>query len=111
MAFRATDLPAPVVPATSRWGILARSATIGRPLMSLPRARVRGDLASANSGALRVSERRTISRDSLGISRPTVVLPGITSTTRTEMADRERARSLARLEIWLTFTPGAGCSS
>ena len=35
-------------------------------------------------------------------------LPGITSTTRTLIADSERARSLARLEIWLTFTPGAG---
>ena len=43
MAFKATDLPDPVVPATSRWGIFARSTTTGRPLMSLPRARVRMD--------------------------------------------------------------------
>ena len=35
-------------------------------------------------------------------------LPGITSTTRTAMADRARARSLARLLICATFTPGAG---
>ena len=111
MALRATDLPAPVVPATSRCGILARSATAGWPLMSLPSARVSGALASANSLALRFSDSRTISRCSLGISSPTVVLPGITSTTRTLMADRERARSLARLVIWLTLTPAAGCSS
>ena len=45
MALMATDLPDPVVPATRRWGILARSATTGWPEMSLPRARVRGDLA------------------------------------------------------------------
>ena len=35
-------------------------------------------------------------------------LPGITSTTRTLIADSERARSLERPVIWLTFTPGAG---
>ncbi len=39
---------------------------------------------------------------------PTVVLPGITSTTRTLITASERARSLARLEIRLTFTPAAG---
>ena len=37
------DLPAPVVPATSRWGILARSAPIARPAMSLPSHTVSGD--------------------------------------------------------------------
>ena len=31
MAFSATDLPLPVVPATSRCGIVARSATTGAP--------------------------------------------------------------------------------
>ena len=39
---------------------------------------------------------------------PTTDLPGITSTTRTLMTARERARSLARLDIRETFTPGAG---
>ena len=37
-----TDLPAPVVPATSRCGISAKSATKGSPAMSLPSARVKG---------------------------------------------------------------------
>ena len=36
---------------------------------------------------------------SQGISSPTVDLPGMTSTTRTERTDIARARSLARLEI------------
>lgn len=35
-----TDLPEPVVPATSKCGILARSATTGLPAMSLPSAMV-----------------------------------------------------------------------
>ncbi len=42
MALSATDLPEPVVPATSKCGILARFATTGRPEMLLPSARVRG---------------------------------------------------------------------
>ena len=55
-----------------------------------------------------ISPSVTISRFSFGISRPMTDLPGMTSTTRTLMADSERARSFARPEIWLTFTPGAG---
>ncbi len=38
-----TDLPEPVVPATSRCGMRARSATIGAPLMSLPSTSASGD--------------------------------------------------------------------
>ncbi|CFN76627.1 Uncharacterised protein [Bordetella pertussis] len=40
MALMPTDLPEPVVPATSKCGILARSATTGLPAMSLPSAMV-----------------------------------------------------------------------
>jgi hypothetical protein len=43
----ATDLPEPVVPATSRCGIFARSATIGLPVMSLPSAMVIFECMSA----------------------------------------------------------------
>jgi hypothetical protein len=50
----------------------------------------------------------TISRFSFGISMPMTDLPGITSTTRTLIADSERARSFASALIWLTLTPGAG---
>ena len=38
---------------------------------------------------------------------PTVVFPGITSTTRTLIIAKERAKSLAKLVMRLTFTPGA----
>ena len=53
-----------------------------------------------------ISPRVTISRFSFGISRPTTDLPGMISTTRTLIADSARARSLDRLLIWLTLTPG-----
>ena len=39
-----TDLPEPVVPATNKCGMRARSATVGMPAMSLPRANVSGEL-------------------------------------------------------------------
>ena len=45
MALMATDLPEPVEPAMRTWGMEARSAVTMRPLMSLPMARVRRDLA------------------------------------------------------------------
>ena len=39
------------------------------------------------------------------------VLPGMTSTTRTDIMASERAKSFARFVIRLTFMPGAGCTS
>ena len=47
----------------------------------------------------------------LAISRPTVDLPGMDSTTRTLCAISERARSLARLVMRLARMPAAGCTS
>ncbi len=42
---------------------------------------------------------------------PITDLPGITSTTRTLITARERARSFARFVMRLTLMPGAGCTS
>ncbi len=111
MALMATDLPDPVVPAINKCGIRARSATTELPPMSLPKANVNGDARSSYARDLRISPRVTISRISFGISKPTKDLPGITSTTRTLTTDNDRAMSLDRFDIWLTFTPGAGSSS
>ena len=47
IAFIATDLPEPVVPATNKCGIAAKSATIADPLISFPRATVIGLLDSS----------------------------------------------------------------
>ena len=38
IVFTATDLPEPVVPAISRWGMRARFTTTGSPPISLPSA-------------------------------------------------------------------------
>ena len=46
MALIPTDLPDPVVPATNTCGILAKSATMGLPTMSLPKPMVNIDLDS-----------------------------------------------------------------
>ncbi len=108
MALIATDLPEPVVPATSRCGILDRSATTASPLMSLPSARVNGEAAWSKLFDCTISLKATSSRFSLGISSPITDLPGMISTTRTPMTDSDRARSLDRLVIWFTLTPGAG---
>ena len=45
-----TDLPEPVVPETSRWGILLISNMTGRPDTSQPRQAVMRLLAFRNSG-------------------------------------------------------------
>ncbi len=108
MALRATDLPEPVVPAISRCGMRARSATIGAPPMSLPSASARGEATSSYALLLMISPSVTTSRFSFGISRPITDFPGITSTTRTLVVESERARSLASAVIWLALTPGAG---
>jgi hypothetical protein len=43
MVLIATDFPDPVVPATSKCGIFAKSATTGKPAISLPNKRLSGD--------------------------------------------------------------------
>ncbi len=47
MALMATDLPEPVVPATSRCGILARSAVTGVAADVLAQASASGDVTSS----------------------------------------------------------------
>src|ERR1700688_3574313 len=111
MALIPTDLPDPVVPAINKCGMRARSATMGTPPMSFPKASASGELTSSYGLDLMISPSVTISRFSLGISKPTTDLPGMISTTRTLIADSARARSFDRLLIWLTLTPGAGRNS
>ena len=107
----ATDLPEPVVPATSRCGMRARSATTGLPAMSLPSASVSAPCVSLYVADDRISTSFTICRRGLGSSRPMHDLPGIVSTTRIDTTDSARARSLIRLTICAPFTPTAGSIS
>ncbi len=79
--------------------------------MSLPMAMVSAEAMSEYTLAARISDRRTVWRLGLGISRPMQDLPGMVSTTRTLTTESARARSLARFTIWLPFTPVAGSIS
>ena len=58
-----------------------------------------------------ISDSRTPCRRGLGSSSPIRFLPGMVSTTRSEITDSDRARSLARFTIWAPFTPVAGSIS
>ena len=107
----ATLLPEPVAPATSRCGIAARSATAGRPKMSLPSASGSLDGPSRNSGVERISLSATVSRTWLGISIPIADLPSRGETIRTLGAFIARARSSARLNTLLTLSPGTSSTS
>ena len=84
IALIAPDLPAPVVPATSRCGIFARSAPIALPATSLPSHTVSGD--QSFGGAWKTSPSRTIRRCAFGTSTPTACLPGIGARIRMSVA-------------------------
>ena len=109
IAFTHADLPAPVVPATSRWGILARSAPIARPAMSLPSQTVSGDQSAG--GSWKTSPRWTIRRRALGTSTPTACLPGIGARIRMSVAASAYARSSLSCATFETLMPGASRSS
>ena len=107
----ATDLPEPVVPATSICGALAKSVSTGLPEISLPIAILIKLLGSRYVGVSNNSIKRTISRLLFGTSMPIYGFPGITSTTRTEAIDIERAKSREILVTLDALTPGARSSS
>ena len=86
MALMQTDLPLPVCPAMSIWGIFARSHTMGVPVRSLPSATVSRDLAFCILSLVSTSRRVTVSTFRLGTSTPTRLLPGIGASMRMEVA-------------------------
>ena len=70
------DLPAPVAPAMSRCGIVARFISTAVPSMSRPTATSSGWLARLASGEARMSPRATSWRSLLGTSTPMAWRPG-----------------------------------
>ncbi len=109
MALTAPDLPAPVVPATSRWGIFVRSAPMARAgdVLAEPDrerrpvlGRVLEDVAEVDDAALGV-------RDSI----PTACLPGIGARIRISVAASAYARSSLSWATFETLIPGARRSS
>ena len=77
------DLPEPVAPATSRWGIFARLATTKPPSTSLPSPTTSGWWSERAVLDRSTSPRETISLSALGISMPIADLPGIGLRIRT----------------------------
>ena len=59
MAFKATDLPEPVVPAANRCGILERSATNTAEISS-PRAMVNFDCKLSYTSDFKISLKKTV---------------------------------------------------
>ncbi len=110
MVLIATDLPEPVVPATSRCGMRARSTITGSPPIVLPSAMARRCLVFSKSWLASNSRRYTVSRRWLGSSMPMALRPW-TTATRAEIADIERAMSSARPMTRDDLMPGAGSSS
>ena len=76
MLFMHTLLPAPVAPAISRCGISAKSAIIGLPYTSLPRATGILALLFFHSSLSSKSRMMTLVLTRFGTSTPTVLLPG-----------------------------------
>ncbi|MCU0624203.1 MAG: hypothetical protein MUF53_10115, partial [Gemmatimonadaceae bacterium] len=111
MVFTQTDLPEPVAPAMSRWGIFARSAITGRPSRSLPSATGRAARAELYSGCSTISRNATISGFGFGTSMPTAPFPGIGATIRMLLARIASARSFESDANCRTFTPAAGSTS
>ena len=110
MQLRPTDLPDPVVPATSRCGIGARSAITGSPAMFLPRISGSDMFWSSNAWLPISSDSETISRLGLGSSIPITLRPGMVAT-RADSADMLRAMSSASWITRLALIPLAGSSS
>ena len=77
------DLPAPVAPATSRWGIVDRFIITARPAMSRPTATSSGWVAFLASGEARMSPSDTRCRLWLGTSTPMAERPGMGARMRT----------------------------
>jgi hypothetical protein len=106
IVFMQTDLPEPVVPAMSMWGILVRSAISGSPEASLPR-NIGSFIFENRSRLLISSRRRTFSLVGFGISTPTVSRPSMFETIRMLTALSWRAMSEETALIAATFVPGA----
>ena len=106
----ATDFPEPVEPATSKWGIFAKSNVRTEPLTAFPKG-ISSNFLSSVLDCSQSSRKVTVAISEFGTSIPTKDLPGIGASIRTSLAAKARAKSSARLEMRLTRTPTAGLTS
>ena len=105
IAFSPTDLPCPVAPATSKWGILARSTIKTSFVMVFPNAIGKSNCVSWNFLELRMLSIDTILALALGTSIPIVPLPGIGAMIRIPSAARLNAISSSKFLIFEIRTP------
>ena len=106
-----TDLPEPVVPAMSTWGIFAILPTMTLPAMSLPMATLSRDFEARKTSESIRSPSQTVVLSRLGTSTPTVEILSGMGAMRTLSTPRERAMSLPRFSILDSFTPWSRRSS
>ena len=99
------DLPAPVAPATNKWGIFAKFAHKKEPSTSLPNAINIGCGSLPETEERRTSPSATISRSEFGISIPTADLPGIGESILISPLATAYAIFLESAEIASTLTP------
>ena len=111
MAFKPTDLPCPVAPATNKWGILVRSNTYVSLVMVLPMTIGNSPSKCWNLSEAMSERIETISGLEFGTSIPMVPFPGIGAMMRMPSAERLSAMSSSRFLILEMRTPGAGTIS
>ena len=111
MMFRPTDLPCPVAPAMSKWGILDRSVTKTSFDIVLPKTRGNSKSDFKNFSVVITDFALTISGFLLGTSIPMVPFPGIGAIIRMPKAERLSAISSSRFLILDIFTPASGTIS
>ena len=88
-----TDLPEPVAPAISKWGILAKSANREDPVTPRPTLKVRGFGDFWKSSFFSIEPRPIVVLLVFGTSIPTRERPGIGASIRIDFAARARERS------------------
>ena len=110
-AFNPTDLPCPVAPAISRWGILAKSNTRVSLLIVLPIATGSSISDFWNFSAEITECIETTVGFLFGTSIPIVPFPGIGAIILIPKAARDKAISSSRFFIFEILTPASGIIS
>jgi len=106
-----TDLPCPVAPATSKCGILAKSATKTSFWIVFPSAIGNSIFARLKRSSVSTSRMPTVCRFLLGTSMPMVPFPGMGAMMRIPRAERLSAMSSSRFLILEIRIPLAGMIS
>ena len=111
IAFKPTDLPCPVAPATNRWGVLHKSNINTSLTIVLPIATGKSYVHSWNLREATTDCIETVCGLLFGTSIPIVPLPGIGAIIRICKAERLKAMSSSRFLILEIRTPASGMIS